>query len=70
MELESRYWFYNLTFGIFASAEGQAPSQKDLNEMQAFQMVMDYRRFRVEREIDMSLAEILGIMIEHEQQDK
>lgn len=67
MELESRYWFYNLTFGIFASAEGQAPSQKDLNEMQAFKMVMDYRRFRTEREIDMSLAEILSIMIEQQQ---
>ncbi len=68
MELESRYWFYNLTFGIFASAEGQAPSQKDLNEMQAFKMVMDYRRFRAEREIDMSLAEILSIMIEQQQE--
>ncbi len=68
MELESRYWFYNLVFGIFASAEGQAPSQKDLNAMQAFQIVMDYRRYRVEREMDMNLAGILSIMTEERQE--
>ena len=68
MELESRYWFYNLIFGIFASAEGQAPSQKDLNAMQAFQLVMDYRRYRIEREMDMNLAGILSIMVDQQQE--
>lgn len=68
IELEAKYWYYNLTYGIFASAEGQAPSQKDLNEMMAYNIVLNYRKYQLLREMDFSLAEILSIMVEQRQQ--
>jgi len=68
MELESKYWYYNLTYGIFASAEGQAPSQKDLNEMMAFNVVMNYKKYQLMREMDASLASILSILTQQQQE--
>lgn len=68
IELEAKYWYYNLTYGIFASAQGPAPSQKDLNEMMAYNIVLNYRKYQLLREMDFSLAEILSIMVEQQQQ--
>lgn len=66
-ELRAKYWYWNLTYGIFASAEGKAPSQKDANEIAAFNMAMTFKQYKLLREIDASLATIASIMIDNEQ---
>lgn len=67
-ELRAKYWYWNLTYGIFASAEGKAPSQKDLNEIMAFNTALSFKKYRMLREIDASLATIASIMIDEQQE--
>ena len=64
-ELQSKYWYYNLTYGVQASSQSAAPSQKDMNMMMAWEEVMRFKEYKQLREINASLAELLTIMNEH-----
>lgn len=65
-ELTSKSWFYNINWGIFASSQSTSPSLKDLVMMQAWNTVLGFKQYKEMRELNLTLASILAIMLDEQ----
>lgn len=61
-ELRAKQWYYNSTWGVNASSQGEAPTEKDMMMLMSWQTVQNFKTYKVLREIDMSLAAMESMM--------
>lgn len=63
-ELQSKRWYFDPKFGVFAGSQSQAPEQKDMAMMQMWNTVQFHMIYSQLREMNTSLAAMEAMMAE------